>query len=46
MGKFDSRHSLKMKRRKRQAKNKARLKRRAAQVRASRTGTAKKGKKK
>ncbi len=44
MGKFDSRHSIKMKRRKRQAKKKARLKRKAAAVRATRGG--KKGKKK
>jgi len=44
MGKFDSRRSNKMKQRKRQAKKKARLARRAVAVRASR-GT-KKGKKK
>jgi hypothetical protein len=45
MGKFDTRHSMKMKRRKRQAKKKARLARRAVEVRATR-GTTKKGKKK
>jgi hypothetical protein len=45
MGKFDTRHSMKMKRRKRQAKKKARLKRRAAAVKATR-GTKKPGKKK
>jgi hypothetical protein len=45
MGKFDSRHSIKMKRRKRQAKKKARLARKAVAVRATRGG-GKKGKKK
>lgn len=43
MGKFDSRNSLKMKRRKRQAKKKARLARKATVAHASRQ---KKGKKK
>lgn len=37
MGKFDSRHSQKMTRRKGQRKKKARLKRRAEAARASRT---------
>jgi len=46
MGKFDTRHSMKMKRRKRQAKKKARLARKAVAVRATRGGGAKKGKKK
>lgn len=45
MGKFDSRNSPKMTRRKGQAKKKARLKRRAEATRASRT-TTKKPKKK
>lgn len=45
MGKFDSRLSNKMKQRKRQAKKKARLKRKAVAVRATR-GTKKGGKKK
>jgi hypothetical protein len=41
MGKFDSRHSQKMSRRKGQAKKKARLKRRAVATKATRTGTKK-----
>ena len=46
MGKFDSRNSQKMSRRKGQAKKKARLKRRAEAVRATRTHKKPAGKKK
>jgi len=46
MGKFDSRHSTKMKRRKRQAKKKARLARKAVAVKATRGTTKKPSKKK
>jgi hypothetical protein len=46
MGKFDSRHSQKMSRRKGQAKKKARLKRRAETARAGRSHKKPVGKKK
>jgi hypothetical protein len=39
MGKFDTRHSMKMKRRKRQAKKKARIARKAVAVKATRGTT-------
>jgi len=46
MGKFDSRHSPKMTRRKGQAKKKARLKRRAEATRAKRQSVKKPSRKK